>query len=172
MPTGPVIDWGEIVEAMDGDSLAKNAAPTKRRPTKFKLRHYPLAGRLVLDGFAIIFLCAMTLWPVRKVLTVLLAVLVTTGLSLSVAQASDMTVKMSMATEMSVPGHCDRHPCDVGDAGKVKAACAAVCGPVFATLPQAPSMAVAEMATILPLPNDELGRGTLPPPNRRPPRTF
>ena len=46
--------------------------------------------RLVLNRFAVIVFCAMTLWPVRKVLTVLLAVLVTTGLSLSVAQASDM----------------------------------------------------------------------------------
>jgi hypothetical protein len=114
----------------------------------------------------------MTLWPVRKVLTVLLAVLVTTGLSLSVAQATDMAAKMSMATEMTASGHCD-HPCDAGYAGKAKAAtCAAVCAPVLATLPQAPSMAVAAMAIILPLPNDELGRGTPPPPNRRPPRTF
>src|ERR1700722_2261711 len=129
--------------------------------------------RLVSDRFADIVLYAMTLWPVRKVLTVLLAVLVTAGLSLSVAQASDMTVKMSMATEMTASGHCDHHPCDADNAGKAKAAtCAAVCAPVFATLPQASSMAVAEMATLVPLPNDELGRGTLPPPNRRRPATI
>jgi hypothetical protein len=126
-----------------------------------------------LDRFAVIVVYAMTLWPVRRVLTVLLAVLVTTGLSFSIAQASDMAAKMTMTAEMTASGHCDHHPCDADHAGKAKAAtCAAVCAPVFATLPQASSMAVAEMATLVPLPNDELGRGTLPPPNRRPPRTF
>ncbi|HZZ21819.1 MAG TPA: hypothetical protein VFE60_04220 [Roseiarcus sp.] len=106
-------------------------------------------------------------------MTVLLAVLVTTGLSFSIAQASDMAAKMTMTAEMTASGHCDHRPCDADHAGKAKAAtCAAVCAPVFATLPQASSMAVAETATLVPLPNDELGRGTLPPPNRRPPRTF
>ena len=125
--------------------------------------------RLFLDRFAAIVFYSMTLWPVRRVLTVLLAVLVTAGLNLSIARASDMAVKMSLTAS----GHCDDHPCDADHAGKAKAAtCAAVCAPIFATLPQASSMAVAEMATLVPLPNDELGRGTLPPPNRRPPRTF
>jgi hypothetical protein len=125
--------------------------------------------RLFLDRFAAIVFYSMTLWPVRRVLTVLLAVLVTAGLNLSIARASDMAVKMSLTAS----GHCDHHPCDADHAGKAKAAtCAAVCAPIFATLPQASSMAVAEMATLVPLPNDELGRGTLPPPNRRPPRTF
>jgi hypothetical protein len=129
--------------------------------------------RLVLERFAVIVFCAMTLWPVRKVLTVLLAVLVTAGLSVSAAQTSDIGVKMSTGTEMTASGHCDHHPCDADHAGTAKAAtCAAVCAPVLATLPQASSMVVAEMATLLPLPNDELGRGTLPPPNRRLPRTF
>jgi hypothetical protein len=129
--------------------------------------------RLVLDRFAVIVLCAMTLWPARKVLTVLLAVFVTVGLSVSAAQTRDIGMKMSTGTEMTASGHCDHHPCDADHAGKAKAAtCAAVCAPVFATLPQASSLAVAEMATLVPLPNDELGRGTLPPPNRRPPRTF
>jgi hypothetical protein len=129
--------------------------------------------RLVLDGFAVIVFSAMTLWPVRNVLTVLLAVFVTVGLSVSAAQTSDIGMKMSTGTEMTASGYCDHHPCDADHAGKAKAAtCAAVCAPVLATLTQASSMAVAEMATLVPLPNDELGRGTLPPPNRRPPRTF
>ena len=129
--------------------------------------------RLFLDRFAAIVFYSMTLWPVRRVLTVLLAVLVTAGLSVSAAQTSDIGVKMSTGTEMTASGHCDHHPCDADHVGKAKAAtCAAVCAPIFATLPQASSMAVAEMATLVPLPNDELGRGTLPPPNRRPPRTF
>jgi hypothetical protein len=110
---------------------------------------------------------------VRKIFAVLLAVLVTAGLSLSVAQASDMAAKMSMATEMAASGHSGCHACDGGDAGNAKAAtCAAVCAPFLATLPQAAPMAVAEMATIAPLPEDELRRGTEPPPNRTPPRTL
>jgi hypothetical protein len=129
--------------------------------------------RLVLDRFAVIVFYSMTLWPVRRVLTVLLAVLVTTGLNVSIARASDMAVKMSMAAEMTASGHCDHHPCDADHTGKPKAVtCAAVCAPSFATLPQASSMALAEMATLAPLPNDELGRGILPPPDRRPPRLF
>ncbi len=116
---------------------------------------------------------AMTLWPARKIFAALLAVLVTTGLSLSVVQASDMAIKMSTGTEMAASGHCDRHPCDVGGAGKAKAAnCVTVCVPVLATLPQAPPMAVAGMAAILPRPEDKLGRGDKPPPDPTPPRSF
>jgi hypothetical protein len=128
---------------------------------------------LFSTGFAVEILELMILWPVHRFLAVLLAVFVTVGLSVSAAQTSDIGMKMSTGTEMTASGHCDHHPCDADHTGKAKAAtCAAVCAPVLATLPQASSMAFAQMATILPLPNDELGRGTPPPPNRRPPRTF
>jgi hypothetical protein len=126
-----------------------------------------------LDRIAVEMFDLMTLWPVHRFLAVLLAVFVTVGLSVSAAQTSDIGMKMPTGAEMTASGHCDHHPCDADHAGKAKAAtCAAVCAPVFATLPQASSMAFAQMATLVPLPNDELGRGTLPPPNRRPPRTF
>jgi hypothetical protein len=128
---------------------------------------------LLFDRFVVMIRWSMTLSLVRKTFAVLLAVLVTAGLSLSVAQASDMAVKMSMATEMAASGHGDCHPCDGGEAGKAKAAtCATVCAPFLATLPQAAPMAVTEMATIAPRPEDELLRGTKPPPNRTPPRTL
>jgi hypothetical protein len=86
-----------------------------------------------------------------------------------------MAMKMSMTAAMAASGHCDRYPFDTGkaDAGKSKAAmCATVaCASIVATLPEAPPMAVAEMATSLPRPQDEMLRGDKPPPNLAPPRT-
>jgi hypothetical protein len=128
---------------------------------------------LLFDRFVVMISKAMTFSPVRKIFAVLLAVLVTAGLSLSVAQASDMAFKMSMAAEMATSGHGGCHACDSGDAGKAKAAsCATVCAPFLATLPQTAPLAVAETATIARIPKDELPRGTKPPSKRTPPRTL
>lgn len=128
---------------------------------------------LFLDRFTVTVFNAMAHWPIRKISAAMLAVLVTLGLSLSLVQANDMAAKMSMGAEMAASGHCDRHPCDLGGAGKAKAACCATaCALVAATLPQASLVTVARIETVLPRPADELWHGGKPPPIRRPPKTF
>jgi hypothetical protein len=111
----------------------------------------------------------MTLKSVRQIFTVLLAVLLTAGLSLTAAQAGNMPMKMHMAAA----GHSGCHDCVGCDAGKAKAMiCASICAAsVLATLPQAPPMVVAEIVTTLALPEDEFLVGSMSPPDPYPPRS-
>ncbi len=109
----------------------------------------------------------------RQVFTVLLAVLVTLGLALSAAQAGDMTMKMSMGTEMGPSGHGDCHHCAGGGAGKTKAM---TCTPICAA--QAISMSSGEallapvtIASTLELPKDDFLAGDRVPPDPYPPRS-
>ncbi len=81
----------------------------------------------------------MKQWSLRQVLALFLAVFVTVGMGLSAVQASDMTVKMTMASDMGASGGGDCQPCPAGgDDDGAMAACPSACvAPVFALLPQA-----------------------------------
>lgn len=115
----------------------------------------------------------MKRWSVRQVLVLLLAVFVTAAVNLSAVQASDMTVKMAMASDMGVSGHdgCQGCPTGGGGDGMKAMACASVCvAPVLAVLPRlAPTMiaqVAASYATLAPV-----LRGEAPAPGHHPPRT-
>jgi hypothetical protein len=129
---------------------------------------------LLLEDFSTMVAGVMTLLPVRRIFAVLLAVFVTLGLSLTIAQASNMPMKMYMVSGMSQSGHGDFHDCDSGAADKTKAMiCAAVCAAsIFATLPQVEPMALVEIMTTLALPEDEFLIGSRSPPDPYPPRSV
>lgn len=119
-------------------------------------------------------IAVMSLSSVRQIFVVLLAVLVTAGLSVSVAHPSNMPMKMSMEPGMTASGHCGSRDCESGGAGKAKAMiCAATCAAsVLATLPQVSSMAVAEIASTLAPPEDRFLNGRGSPPDPYPPRSV
>jgi hypothetical protein len=114
----------------------------------------------------------MIVWSVRQIFALLLAVLVATGLSLSVTEAGNAPMKMSMGSAMTASGHEHCHDCN-GDAGKAKAVtCAPVCAAsTFATLPQVAPVAVTEIVTTLAPPEDEFLVGVRSPPDPYPPRS-
>ena len=114
----------------------------------------------------------MRLWSFRKIFAALLAVLVTAGLSLSAVYAGDVTMKMSMKPAMTSSGHDGSRDCDRGDSCKIKSVlCEAVCAAsVIAMLPQAPPVDIAEIMTIVPLPEDDVVSCAKPLPERYPPK--
>ena len=81
----------------------------------------------------------MNHWSARQVFALFLAVFVTVGMSLSVVQATGMTVKMATASDMGASGHDGCQRCSTGGGDGMKAmSCTTVClAPVLAVLPQA-----------------------------------
>jgi hypothetical protein len=81
----------------------------------------------------------MNTWSVRQLVAILLAVFVTVGMSFSAAQATDMSVKMAMASDMGGSGHdgCQGCPAGGGDDGMKAMICTPTCiAPVLAILTQ------------------------------------
>lgn len=114
----------------------------------------------------------MKRWSVRQVFAVLVAVFVTAGISLSFAQASDMAAKMAVASDMGASSYNSCNACLPvgGDHAKAMTCISGCVAPVFAVLPQAKAMVVAEAPTsftVLP----PLLRGTEPRPDFSPPRS-
>jgi hypothetical protein len=113
-------------------------------------------------------------WSARKLFSLLLAAFIAVGMSLSVAQASGMTARMAIMSEMGMPDHagCQDCPDQPDDTGMKAMACGNVCaGPVLATLPAAAvPVLVGEKAASF-VTGDPLlhGRALLPDPY--PPRT-
>ncbi|MBN8998854.1 MAG: hypothetical protein J0H54_05510 [Rhizobiales bacterium] len=115
----------------------------------------------------------MKRWSVRQILVLLLAVFVTAGMNLSAAQASEMTVKMVMASDMGVSGHdgCQGCPTGGGDDGMKAMACTSVCvAPVLAVPPQTAPTMIVQLAASYPALAPVL-RGQAPAPGHYPPRT-
>ncbi|GAA2888747.1 hypothetical protein GGQ99_005201 [Aminobacter niigataensis] len=107
-------------------------------------------------------------WSIRHVFALLLAAFVAAGLSLSSVQASDMAVKMTMASDMGMPadGGCTACPDDSTDGGKMTA-CPQVCiAPVLAIVPQGlAAVVVALTPHLTPMPSAYLhGRAAVPDP--------
>lgn len=81
----------------------------------------------------------MKRWSIRQLVALFLTVFVTVGMSLTVVQASDMAVKMAVASDTGAVGHSDCHGCPTGsgDGGMKAMGCAAICvTPVLAMLGQ------------------------------------
>ncbi|MGV1955516.1 hypothetical protein ACQZ5G_01310 [Agrobacterium sp. 22-214-1] len=102
-----------------------------------------------------------------------LAVFVAVGMSLSVAEATMMSMKMAMASDMSGSMHdgCPDCPKGSGDDGMKAMVCSVVCAtPILAVLPEGVSVPVVEQHASLPK-GDSLLHGTRAPPDLHPPRT-
>jgi hypothetical protein len=128
---------------------------------------------LISSDFSDMVVGVMNLLLVRQIFAVLLSVFVTAGLSLAVAQAGNVPMKMPMASGMTASGHSDFHDCDSCAAGKTKGmVCAEMCAAsIFATLPQIAPMAIAEIMTTLAAPEDEFLIGSRSPPDPYPPQS-
>lgn len=120
-----------------------------------------------------LFLLAMTLLPIRRIVAAALAVIVTVSVSLSVVHASGMSVEMAVSSAMVPSGHDGCQTCAGDDAGEAEAmpcAAAAACVSV-AMLSQAGPAAPAGAAAILSLPEDDLLLGRTARPDPYPPRS-
>lgn len=107
-------------------------------------------------------------WSIRHVFALLLATFVAAGLSLSSVQASDMAVKMNMASDMgmSADGGCTGCPDEGTDGGKMTV-CPQVCiAPVLAIVPQGlAAVVIAPTPHLTPMPSAYLhGRSAVPDP--------
>ena len=102
----------------------------------------------------------------------LLAVFVAAGMSLSVAQASVLIVKLTPMSEMDTSDEgCQGWPDQPRDGGMKAMACATVCAaPVLAPLPAATLMPLGEKSEPFAV-LDPLLHGTGSPPDPYPPRT-
>jgi hypothetical protein len=103
----------------------------------------------------------------------LLAVFIAAGMSLSIAQASSMTVKMLTMSEMGLSNQngCQGCPDKPGDAGMKAMACGNICAaPVLAALP-AMALVPASEKTAPFAGRDPLLHGRTSPPDPHPPRT-
>jgi hypothetical protein len=109
---------------------------------------------------------------IRKLLALFLAVFVTVGMGFSVAQASGMSVRMAMASNMAGSAHDGCPSCPTGgDDGTKAMICGVVCAvPVLAVLPQSASIPAAQKAASYPT-RAPLLQGRLAPPDPYPPRT-
>lgn len=112
-------------------------------------------------------------WSIRHVFALLLAAFVAAGLSLSSVQASDMTVNMTMASDMgmSAGGDCAGCPGEGADDGKMTG-CPQVCiAPVLAIVPQGlTAVVIVPTPHLTPMPSAYLhGRSAVPDPY--PPRS-
>lgn len=79
----------------------------------------------------------MKRWSARQLVALFLTVFVTVGMSLSVVQASDMALSMSIGAGTGAVGHDSCHGCPQGgsDDGMKAMGCAAICvSPIFANL--------------------------------------
>jgi phosphotransferase system glucose/maltose/N-acetylglucosamine-specific IIC component len=125
---------------------------------------------LFFTQFGVIF-HVMRHWSARKLFALLLAVFIAAGISVSVAQASSMTVTMATMSEMDMSDHGDCQDCPDQPGDNGMNACGVVCATaVFAVLPA---------ATLMPAPRklafsaarDPLLRGRALLPDPYPPRT-
>ncbi|USJ28533.1 hypothetical protein [Ensifer adhaerens] len=127
-----------------------------------------------MTHFSVIFFVVMKRWSARKLVAMFLAVFVTVGMSLSAVQATDMSVKMAMTTDMSGSTHdgCPGCPNGGGDHGMKAMMCSVVCAvPVVAVLPQGTSMPAVPQPIFFTA-RDSLLHGTRAPPDPYPPRTI
>lgn len=111
-------------------------------------------------------------WSWRYLLALLLAVSVVAALGLAPIQAGDMTVKMSMASDMFMPEDCTGCPGEDVGSGKM-GACSQLCAvPALALLPVAsPGVIVPHVARLTPL-SSQLLHGRMAWPDPHPPKPL
>lgn len=101
---------------------------------------------LFLSQFGAMLQTTMKTRLARQLVVMFLAVFVTVGMGLSVAQATDMTAKMAMASDMDGSGHDGCQGCPAGGDNGMKAmTCTPICvAPILAAVlaQAAPAMMV------------------------------
>ena len=115
----------------------------------------------------------MNRWSLRQVFVLILAVLVTTGMGLTVVRANEMALKMAMPSDMGAAGHdhCKNCPDGAGKSGAKATPCVmSLCQALLAADLHEPAPTImAPTAAIYPL-SLALLRGRALPPDPHPPR--
>lgn len=116
---------------------------------------------------------AMNRCSARKLVAMFLAVFVTVGMSLSAVQASGMSARMAMASDMAGSSHDGCQGCPTGSDDGMKAmACGSICtAPALAVLPEQGASMPALQKPVPFAVRDPLRDGRLAPPDPHPPRT-
>jgi hypothetical protein len=108
----------------------------------------------------------------RQILNLILAVLVTAGLSVSVGWAAESSAKapLAMSMDRGVAAHKHCHGCPAGDDSSKMIVCGAMCSsPILPVAPQiAPKFRV-QLRALFVLPERRL-HGRTPPPESYPPK--
>jgi hypothetical protein len=107
-------------------------------------------------------------------INLILAVLVTAGLSGSVAWAAEATTKAPVVMSMDMGGAAHRHchGCPAGDDSTKMIVCGAMCSlPILAVAPQIAPKSQVELGALFALPQQPL-HGTTPLPEPYPPKPF
>lgn len=107
---------------------------------------------------------------VRQIFVLFLAIFVTAGIGMSVAQASSMTMEMAMSSDMGASNHDGCNACSpVGDSSSKAVPCFSGCvTPVLAVLPHVEPMATSGMQISYRMLHQRL-HGTELTPNANPP---
>jgi hypothetical protein len=104
----------------------------------------------------------------RQILNLILTVLVTAGLSVSVAWAVEAPTKapVAMGMDMGLAAHKHCHGCPAGDDGTKMIACGTMCSsPILAVAPQIAMKSQVPVRALFALPSQPLhGRTPLPEP--------
>ncbi|MGL4287290.1 MAG: hypothetical protein ACRCVA_13160 [Phreatobacter sp.] len=113
----------------------------------------------------------MKRWATRRLVCLFLAVFITGAMGLSVVQASDMTAKMAIVSEMGASGQNSCQGCPAGgDDGTTAMACAPGCVvPLLAVLPQTAPLMLGDKPVSVAA-RQPLFRGRTLPPDPHPPR--
>jgi hypothetical protein len=109
----------------------------------------------------------MNRWPSRRVFALVLGLFVALGMSLSAVQASDMAVKMALASDMGDAGSHGCTGCGGGDDGAANAGpCLPGCtAPMFAVMPPTSDTMVAQVCHLsLPMAPASQSRASSPDP--------
>jgi hypothetical protein len=108
----------------------------------------------------------------RQILNLILAVLVTAGLSISVAWAAEDPAKapVAMGMDMGIVAHKHCHGCPTGGDSAKMIVCGAMCSsPILVAAPQIAPMSQVQVRALFALPQPPL-RGRTPPPEPYPPK--
>jgi hypothetical protein len=108
----------------------------------------------------------------RQILNLILAVLVTAGLSVSVARSADSPANapVVMGMDMGVAAHKHCHGCPAGDDRAKMIVCGAMCSsPILGVAPQIALKSQVHVRALFALPSQPL-RGKTPPPEPYPPK--
>jgi hypothetical protein len=169
MTTATVNEFKNVSPA-DGyrHAISRSARPPQ---SQCSLR-LPTIHGLVFATFRSNVPTAMSRLSARQILNLILAVLVTAGLSGSVAWAGEAPAKVpvAMGMDMGMVAHKHCHGCPGGDDSAKMIVCGVMCSlPILAVAPQIAPMSQVQVGALFALPQPPL-HGRTPPPEPYPPK--